>query len=292
MHAPGFNPERARLNSIADVGNRQAAVETTLAQILTSPTSDPAAKRAVAQAIADGKIAPVPGLPGFTPMFSSPYTSSLALTNTKAYEEMNRRLWASEALRLSYARYAAASGTPEMKKTAAVLLGAGTGFHPNMAYDIFGKKLQSALERGQKEEGSPMKRLGQLLYAQELGKDPKWADKVQKDLLETLLARQLKEPTVAAALAKMHEETMSQVRSSDAFRRHVGRGPRPRRRRWRPRSARSPPSTRSSRASCSIASSASSSWQTSSRSTTRRRRPPWRSRSISTSPSSRSTTAR
>lgn len=226
MHSPGFDVEGARRRDMAAVSARSSTLDATMAQILLSPTSDPGAKRAVAQAIASGTVGqgimfpmPPPGLLHNSMMIPS----LMGRGSEKAFQEMQDRAFATNALRIAFARYAAAQGTPEMKQKAAQVLASGaTTFDANRTFEVFGKKLQYVLQKAQKaEDGDPMKRLGQLLYAQELAKDPKWADKVDKDLLKLFLERQYKEPTVAAELARMHKETLDDIKYSDSYRAHL-----------------------------------------------------------------------
>lgn len=226
MHSPGFDVEGQRLRDMAAVSGRMSTLDATMAQILLSPTSDPSAKRAVAQAITSGKVGqgilfpmPPPGLMNNRMMMPS----LLGRGDDKWFKDQQDRAFATSALRIAFARYAAAQGTPEMKQKAAQVLASGaTTFDANRTFEVFGKKLQYALERAQKaEDGNPMKRLGQLLYAQELAKDPKWSDKVDKDLLKLFLERQYKEEAVAAELARMHKETIDDIKYSDSYRAHL-----------------------------------------------------------------------
>ncbi|MBX3185767.1 MAG: hypothetical protein KF819_02080 [Labilithrix sp.] len=221
MHAPGFDPELARMRSLAaqrqNLATSQSDVETMMAQILHSPNADPRAKRMIAQAIADGKHTPAPAMP----MFDALARPSLMM-DEKQFFQMQRSAWSGEALRVAMGRYAVAAGTPEMKEKAAALLAPIGTFHPNQAYDVFSKKFQYVLERAQKsEEPSVFKDLARLLYAKELGNDPKWADKVNKDLLETKLERMWKDPVVVKKLTELHNETISDVKWSNAYRSHV-----------------------------------------------------------------------
>lgn len=224
MHSPGFDVEGARLRDIAAVSSRLSTLDATMAQILHSPNSDPEAKRIVAQAIADGKVGQAMMLPSMpVGMFPPPMYMGRGTGSDKLYQDMRDRAFASDALRVTFVRFAAAQGTPAVKEKAAqVLRASAPSFDPNRSFQIFGNKLQRALEAAQKAgDGDPMKRLGQLLYAQELAKDPKWADKVNTDLLKLLMERQLKDPTVAAALARMHDETMSEIKGSSQYRAHL-----------------------------------------------------------------------
>ncbi|MBS2020369.1 MAG: hypothetical protein JST00_46360 [Deltaproteobacteria bacterium] len=225
MHAPGFDVEGARRKSIAAVSSNLSSFDAMMAQILHSPSSDPQAKRIVAQAITDGKVGqsvlfpPFPG--GGPPGFASPMLFGPG--NQKALQEMQDRAFAANALRLTFARYAAAQGTAEMKEKAAqVLASSAPRFDANKSFEVFGKKMQRALEQAHKAgDDDPMKKLGQLLYAQELSKDPKWADRVDGDRLKMLLERQLKDPTVVKELARMHDETMRDIKYSSEYRAHL-----------------------------------------------------------------------
>ncbi len=202
MHAPGYDVERenakARARQAENLGATQSMVDLRMAQILTSPTSDPAAKRAIAQALAEGKHLPSLAMPMST--FGPSSMSMLSLSgNTQRdldrMQAIRQQAWSGETLRGAFAQYTVREGTPAMKeKTAWLLLEARSTFDPNRAFQIFGKKLQHALER---------------------------ADQVDKDILARKLAEMWKDPSIKKTLADLHAETLSEVRSSNEYRQQL-----------------------------------------------------------------------
>ena len=230
MHAPGYDVEgeraKARARQSESLSATQALVDTRMAQILLSPSADPAAKRAIAQALADGKHAPAMAMP-LGPFGGLGRLSILPSGNTPrdlaALQQAQQLAWSGETLRAAFAQHAAREGSPDMKaKAAALLVEARSTFDPNKAFEIFGQKFQRELQKAQKVDGdSALKSLARLLYAQELGKDPKWADSVAKDVLARKLAEMWKNPEVKQTLAELHAQTISEVKYSDAFRRQL-----------------------------------------------------------------------
>lgn len=228
MHAPGYNVEleaaRSRARQLENLSATQGMIDTRMAQILLSPTADPAAKRAIAQALAEGKHVASMAMPTSSFGLMTPLSITGSKRDQAMFEQAQQLAWSGQTLRFAFAQYAARSGSPDMKsKAAASLLEAQSLFNPNKAFEIFGAKFQRELERSQKAEAdSALKRLARLLYAQELGKDPKWSDSVNKDILARKLGEMWKDPEIKKTLADLHAQTISEVKYSDAYRSHVG----------------------------------------------------------------------
>lgn len=236
MHAPGFDVRAAKardfMNGMSNLSGSQGAIDARMAQILTSPNADRAAKAMVAQALADGKHTPllVPvGMLGMDLGYGRGYLGGMGGLNPSkadlaAAQAAQQAAWSSQNLRLAFAQYASREGTPEMKAKAVQLLALDTAssLSATAAYDSFAKKLQYALQRSQKAEGdSELKSLARLLYIKELAKDPKWGPSVSQDRLAEKLEAMWKNPVIKKTLAELHKETISEVKSSNGYRNQI-----------------------------------------------------------------------
>ena len=191
-------------------------VDIMMAQILGSPNADPRAKAMIAEAITSGRHEPM--FP-YQPTYGNP-RSLKPLTNAEimSYNKASQAAWGGAQVREQFAVYAAQRGTPEVKsKALSLLVGATSTFDANEAYAIFGKKLQGEIERGMKASEGPWKEVASLLQIKDLSRDPKWSGKVQTEILEMKLERAWKHADVAAKIAQMHKDTLSEVRSSKSF---------------------------------------------------------------------------
>ena len=226
MHALGYNAAAVREQSITQLFQSQSNVNQTIMQILYSPASDPRAKQALAQEIlkepgGGNLFASAPlgygGMGGMRPaMFAM--SKSQADANMAAEFAMSSQ----QGVRAAVLAYAAESRDPQLRADALAKLAPTSVFNQNRVHDLYAKRLQSAFERAQaSKEHSGLKVLAQLLTAQQMAKDPKYAPMIDRTKLDMKVNLMSRDPAVLRQLEQLHKDTLSDVKASPEYQQHL-----------------------------------------------------------------------
>jgi hypothetical protein len=226
MHAPGFNVAAAREQSIAQLFQSQSNVNQTMMQILYSPASDPRAKLAIAQQVLKE--------PGGGIMFApSPFSygggggmrpTMFALSKSQADANMAAEFAMSsqQGVRMAVLAYAAESRDPQVRAEALAKLAPTSVFNPNRVHDLYGERLKHTFERAQSsKEHSGVKLLAQLLTAQQMAKDPKYAPMIDQKKLDMKVKLMSQDPAVLRVLEGLHKDTLADVKRSPEYQQHL-----------------------------------------------------------------------
>jgi hypothetical protein len=235
-----YNPEPDRTRASTALYQAQSNVNYSMAQVLHSPLSDPNAKAAIARSLLSGPTLPptllLPTL-GFSPRNgglggmggiggiggmggfggNDPYT--------QRQNELSRALEASwnsgVVLKSQLLAYAATSGDDKLRKDA-LKVAPKSPLSPHAVEEAYATRLRNAFESAQSsEEPSVLKDFAKLMAAKQMSRDPKYARMIRESELEQKLQEKQKDPAMIAAMKKLQDDSIAQVRHSPEYAAHL-----------------------------------------------------------------------
>jgi len=243
MSSPGYNPEPDRTRATTALYQAQANVNYSMAQVLYSPTGDPNAKAALARSLLSGPTLPSTLLlPTLNPKFGlhgpggfggfggrGGITGMGGLGGNDPYTQRQNELiramdasWNSAlTLNSQLLAYAATTSDEKLRKDA-LKVAPKSPLGANAVENAYAVNLRRAFERAQtSDEPSILKDFAKLMAIKQMSTDGKYARVISESALQRKLLETQKDPAMIAAMKKLQDDSVAQVRHSPEYTAHL-----------------------------------------------------------------------